>query len=300
MNFNNNLSDLISEIWNLQIIMIDSNAITIGTLLVGSTFLVIGIFVSRYLSRKTFQVLGTKFKVDRNARHTFESITFYILIFLSLIFSMKMANLPLTIFTVLGGAFAIGFGLGSQNLVNNFMSGLILMIERPIKIGDFVEVDDFYGEVETIGLRSTGIVTAGNRHIIVPNSFFLEKNVRNWTLTNYEVRLNIEVGIAYGSDTELAQKLLIQAANEEQMTLKNRAPEVWFSNFGDSSLNFKLLFWTRLRGINDRSIVESKLRFRIDRLFREGNICIAFPQRDVHLFLKDSIKVADDKRSQTP
>ena len=139
-----NFLDFIFEIWNLQILMIDQNAITIKTLFIGLTFFIIGVLISKYISSKTFKVLDRKFKVERNANHIFKSLTFYFFAFISLLFSMKMAHLPLTIFTVLGGAFAIGFGLGSQNLVNNFMSGLILMIERPVKIGDFVEIDNIF------------------------------------------------------------------------------------------------------------------------------------------------------------
>ena len=211
---------------------------------------------------------------------------------------MKMANIPLTVFTVIGGALAIGFGFGSQNVVNNFISGVILMVERPVKVGDFVDVDGVFGSVDEIGMRSTRIKTFGNKHMIVPNSYFLEKNVLNWTLTDHFVRLPLRVGIAYGSDTEKAKELLLHAAQACKKVLNHKEQKVYFMDFADNSLNFELLVWIHLKDVMDRVEIESELRFKIDHLFREAGIVIAFPQRDVHLMPSDqAIRVSIDQSS---
>ncbi len=275
---------LAKDIWNFPILTVENNSITLGTITVGIILLVLGVLLAKYLSRKISRKVLIKTALDQSIQHTLESVFFYVFLIFFSLFAMRMANLPITIFTVIGGALAIGIGFGSQNIVNNFISGIILMIERPIKVTDFIEVDGIFGVVEDIGTRSTVIRSFGNKHIIVPNSSFLEKNVLNWTYqSDNAVRLRIEVGVAYGSNTELVQKLLSEAVTKESRVLKHRDPLVLFSNFGDSALIFEVYFWVRLNDTMDRQIVESNIRFSIDQLFREHNVKIPFPQRDVHI-----------------
>ena len=169
------------------------------------------------------------------------------------------------------------------------------MVERPIKIGDFVEVEGIFGEIEYIGLRSTNVLAKGNRHIIVPNSSFLEKNVLNWTRFNRDIRIFISVGVAYGSPTDKVKELLIKAVQDEPRVNDSVEPLVFFRDFGADSLNFDVLFMIQLRSVLDRAVIESNIRFRIDQLFRDAGITIAFPQRDVHLYASDPISVRLDK-----
>jgi potassium efflux system protein len=197
--------------------------------------------------------------------------------------SLRIVNIPLTALAFVGGAVAIGVGFGSQNVVSNFISGVILLAERPIKLGDLVEVGGVYGSVERIGLRSTRIRTGDNIHVIVPNASFLESNVVNWTHTDERVRVSVEVGVAYGSATREVERVIREALAEHPRVEKSPDPVVLFTKFGDNSLEFRALFWIRMRRQLDRPSVESELRFRIDDLFREAGIVIAFPQRDVHL-----------------
>ena len=194
--------------------------------------------------------------------------------------------MPLTAFAFLGGAIAIGVGFGSQNIVNNFISGLILLAERPIRVGDLIQVDNLYGTVDNIGARSTKIRTGENLEIIVPNSTFLESNVFNLTLSSERLRTKVIVGLAYGSPTREAERLLIQAATNHNGVQKDIAPFVIFQDFGDNSLVFELHFWVRVRTIMARLRIESDIRYEIDRLFREAGITIAFPQRDIHFDAK--------------
>ncbi len=182
---------------------------------------------------------------------------------------------------------ALGVGFGSQNVINNFISGLILLAERPIKVGDLVQIDSLFGNVEEIGTRSTRIKTGANHEIIVPNSSFLESNVVNWTLSDDRIRTVVKVGVIYGSPTHEVTRLLTKAVQDHGMVLPKPDPILLFTDFGDNSLNFEIHFWIRMRSVMERLRIESDIRYKIDQLFCEAGLVIAFPQRDVHL---DSVK----------
>ena len=205
--------------------------------------------------------------------------------------ALRTVNFPLTAFTFAGGALAIGIGFGSQNIMNNFISGLILMLERPVRANDLVELENTHGVIEHIGARSTRIRATDGRHLIVPNSFFLENNVVNWTLSDDLIRTPLSVGVEYGSPTRLVQQLIHQALEENPKVLQKPKPIVIFSEFGDNSLNFDAHFWTRARSPMDVHQLCGDVRFRIDDLFREHDLVIAFPQRDVHLDSASPIEV---------
>jgi small-conductance mechanosensitive channel len=214
-------------------------------------------------------------------------MAFYVLLASFTLLALRMVSFPLTAFTVLGGALAIGLGFGSQNVMNNFISGLILMLERPVRAQDVIEVDGIPGTIEHIGARSTQIRSADGRHIIVPNSFFLESNVVNWTLADDVVRARVDVGVVYGSPTRTVDRLIRQVLDEHASILATPKPRILFAAFGDNSLNFEAYFWIRARSMMERMAIESDVRYRIDDLFREADLVIAFPQRDVHL---DSVR----------
>jgi small-conductance mechanosensitive channel len=201
--------------------------------------------------------------------------------------SLELTNVPLTIFTFLGGAVAIGVGFGSQNILNNFISGLILLAEQPIRVGDLIDIDGLSGNVEKIGARSTRVKTGANLEIIVPNSKFLESNVTNWTLSDTRMRTVVKVGVAYGSPTERVAAILKQAVDECPLALPAPEPIILFKDFGDNSLSFEVHFWIYVRTMMQARKIESDLRYIIDGLLRAADISIAFPQRDVHL---DTVK----------
>jgi potassium efflux system protein len=245
--------------------------------------LIIGfIFVKRII---LFWIRGLLLRIHMKETTTavIEKIINYIIVFLIVLFALRVVNIPLTLFTFLGGAVAIGVGFGAQNLINNFISGFIIMAEQPIKIGDLIEIEGSFAMVEEIGARCTRIRTGANVHILVPNSSFLEKNIINWTLSDKEVRAKVTIGVVYGSPVREAERIMLQVAEEHQRIRKVPKPFVLFNDFGDNALIFDLYFWIRMVRIMDRRIIESEIRFRIDELFREAGIVIAFPQRDVHL-----------------
>ncbi len=183
--------------------------------------------------------------------------------------------------TILAGAFGIGIGFGLQTIVNNFVSGLILLFERPLKVGDLVQLGDQWGTVRKLGLRATVVQTVDQSEIIVPNSDLVAQPVTNWTLSDRHARLTITVGVAYGSDVPRTMELLAEVARAHPLVLQEPAPQVFFMAFGASSLDFELRTW--LADIDKRFPVRSDLHREIDRRFREAGIEIAFPQRDLHL-----------------
>jgi small-conductance mechanosensitive channel len=212
-----------------------------------------------------------------------EKLIHYFLLLIIILFAMRIVNIPLTVFAYLGGAVAIGVGFGAQKLLNNFISGFILMAEQPVKVGDLVQINDQLGWIENIGVRATMVRTFSNIHILVPNSYFLENNIINWTHNDNIVRCEIRIGVAYGAPTDKVRDLLVLAAGDHGLVHAKPAPFVWLSDFGDNALSFDLLFWVTITSNVGRQQIESDVRFHIDRVFREAGIVIAFPQRDIHL-----------------
>lgn len=285
---NSDLFLAIKAIWSYKVYKIDNNFITMGSLIVGFICFIVGLYIAKKLSRKIGKLMAERGGVDRNVRNLIQSISFYIFVIISFLSALKFAHIPIAMFTVLGGALAIGVGFGTQNIVRNFISGVILMIEQPIKIGNFIEIDGFFGEVEKIGMRSTYVKTAKNSHVIVPNSTFLEKNVLNWTCFNTLVRSSISVGVAYGSDTDLVKKTLIEATETEKSISKVYPVSAFLIEFSDSALLFQLDFWINIKGLTGKKLAESNIRCSIDKLFKENNIEIPFPRRDIHLHKSDT------------
>jgi len=271
------------SIWRYEITSVDDRPITVGKIVVGVLVLVLGVFVSKLLVALVGRRVLPRLGLTEGGVAAVQSLVFYVLVLSFALLSLRVVNVPLTAFTLIGGALAIGIGFGSQNIMNNFISGLILLVERPIRVGDLIELVDLLGTVERIGLRSTRVRRSDNVEIIVPNSSFLEKNVTNWTLSDDRYRARVAVGVVYGSPVRDVTRLLQKVVDEHGKVLKKPEPIILFSDFGDNALLFEVHFWIRMRRLMDRRIVESDIRHRVDGMFREAGIVIAFPQRDVHL-----------------
>jgi potassium efflux system protein len=269
--------------WSYEITTSEDSPITPGKILIALFVVAAGYLLARiamrWLGRRAFPRLG----FDAGASNAFASLAFYAIQAIVFLLALRAVNIPLTAFAVVGGALALGIGFGSQAIVSNFISGLLLLAERPIRTGDLIEIGGVVGSVESIGLRSTRIRTPDNFHIIVPNASFLETNVINWTHEDPLIRVRIAVGVAYGSPIREVERLLIQASAEHPRTLKSPPPAVYFEDFGDSALAFEVRFWIRYDERTDRSLVRSEIRFRVNELFAENGIVIAFPQLDVHI-----------------
>lgn len=279
------------SIWFYKITEVDGDIVSIGSVVLAILLAFIGFIISRFTSSVISRMLTQRFNCDEGASAAIRTISFYILLCTFTLLALRAVNFPLAVFTVLGGALAIGIGFGSQNVMNNFISGLILLIERPVRIKDVVEIEGNHGVIENMGARSTQIRSMDGRHIVVPNSFFLQNNLINWTLSDDLIRTKVSVGVAYGSDTELVEKCILQSVNNEPEVHMDPPPTVIFESFGDNSLNFDVYFWVHARSPMGVRKVASRLRFTIDRIFRENNIVIAFPQRDVHLDISQPLNI---------
>ncbi|MGE3180197.1 MAG: mechanosensitive ion channel domain-containing protein [Phycisphaerae bacterium] len=275
--------DTTRKIWSYELTSLQDHPITVSKVVIGLILLIFGTLFARIIARTIGTRLLPRMGLNEGAAAAIQSLLFYLFLLTVVMFSLRIVNVPLTAFTILGGALAIGVGFGSQAVLNNFISGLILLAERPIRVGDLVRVDDATGAVAHIGPRSTRLRSPENIDYVIPNSFFLEKSVVNWTLYDDRFRTCVTVGVAYGSPTREVAKLLRKAVEEHGKVLETPAPIILFSEFGDNSLNFEVHFWVKMRRFMDRRIIESDIRFRVDSLFREAGITIAFPQRDIHL-----------------
>jgi small-conductance mechanosensitive channel len=273
--------------WNYEIATVDDRPITVRKVAAALLLVLIGMVVSRWLSRLLGRRVLPRLGMNAGAATALGSIGFYVLVASFAFLALDMVNIPLTVFTFLGGAAAIGIGFGSQSILNNFISGLILLAEQPIRVGDLVDIGGLCGNVEKIGARSTRIRTGSNLEIVVPNSKFLEGEVTNWTLSDTRMRSVVKVGVAYGSPPSAVDRLLRQAVEECPEILHDTEPIVLFSDFGDNALLFEVHFWLQVRSTMEARKAESSLRHRIDRLMGDANIPIAFPQRDIHV---DAIK----------
>jgi small-conductance mechanosensitive channel len=269
--------------WAYEVSEAGDSPITVGKIVLAIALIVFGLIGARLVSRLLEKRLLPGFGLDRGASHAFAELVFYALLVIVFLFSLRVVSIPITAFAVVGGALAIGVGFGSQNVVNNFISGIILLAERPIKIGDLVQVDQTYGNVERIGLRSTRVRTGQNIHVIVPNATFLETNVVNWTLSDARVRIMVAVGVAYGSPTREVETRIRVAVEGIEAILPRPEPIVLFKEFGDNALHFEVHFWVRIRHQMEGFKIESDLRYAIDDSFREAGIVIAYPQRDLHV-----------------
>ncbi|WP_226669886.1 mechanosensitive ion channel family protein [Metabacillus litoralis] len=241
--------------------------------------------VSKISTSVLLPTIYSRYNLDRGMRFTFDRIIHYAIMIIAIIISLTTVGIDLSALTVFAGIISVGIGFGLQNIASNFISGIILLFERPIKVGDRVIVDDIIGDVEKINMRATIIKTLNNEHIIVPNSYFLEEKVVNRSFADPRLRLVIPIGVAYGTDVEKVREYLLQVAAQESevspVVLKTPDPFVNFVGFGESSLDFELFVW--IADPNQFIVIKSNLNFRINSILSENNIEIPFPQRDLHL-----------------
>lgn len=286
------LSRVFLVIWNAELFSAGGNPIQLNQLILAALIILIGIWISRKVAWVVKRRVSRIQRVNSHAAAMVQTVVFNALVVLIILAAMPIAGIPTTIFTVLGGAVAIGIGFGAQNLFNNLISGLIIMLEQPIRMGDIVQVGEHEGLIEAINNRCTNIRRSDGVDLLVPNSTFLEQPVINWTLNNRDIRGSMVVGVAYGSPTDRVAQLLRQCVDEHTRIHERPEPLVLFQEFGDNALTFETFFWARISRPMDLKKIQSDLRFRFDELCRENDICIAFPQRDVHL---DTLKPLEVK-----
>lgn len=291
----------ISKSFDRELTEIGGESITVRKIFYLLVILIVGLAGGHIAIRFIRMFLQDRWKLESNVVLIFEKLSHYFWFIIVIYFALNYVNIPLTIFTFLGGAIALGIGFGAQNLINNFLCGLILMGEQPIRIGDWVDVDGQTGIITNIGARASRLKLFSGIDMLIPNSKFLENNVINWTLSDKNLRLKITIGVAYGSPTRDVARLMMRAVTEHGLVLEEPEPKVIFEEFGDSALQFSAFFWVEITPFSDTRVVMSDIRHRIDKLFREADITIAYPQRDLHLDSIAPIEVRllkDDKDSK--
>ena len=276
-----------------------TRGITVGKIVLGVIGLGAGYFIAKTVARLVRARLGRRFSVEIARAAFLEKVIFYFLLVLVVLATLNWLRIPLTAFAFLGGAIAIGVGFGAQTLMNNFISGLILLAEQRIKVGDLIDVDGHLGRVINLGTRCSRVRKFDGVDVLVPNSYLLEKNVVNWTLSDSHHRYDFIVGVAYGTPTELVMSTLTSAVEAQPDVLKEPAAAVAFEAFGDNALTFHIFFWLDI-GRADALKVGTEIRLRIDRLCREAGIEMAYPQRDIHLHAAEPIAVRIENSEATP
>lgn len=223
-----------------------------------------------------------KTHLDLGARVAIGTIVRYVVLLVGTLIIVQTVGINLTTLNVLAGAVGIGVGFGLQNVASNFISGLIILFERPVKVGDRIQVGEVDGKVTAIGARAPTVRTNDNITIIVPNSKFISENVVNWSFANQSVRFRVPIGVAYDSDLNLVKKLLLEVADENADVLKEPKAAVRLIEFGDSSIDLQLWIWTTEK-LQRKAVLISNLNFAIWEKFRANDIEIPFPQTDLHI-----------------
>ncbi|HDT12917.1 MAG TPA: mechanosensitive ion channel family protein [Candidatus Aminicenantes bacterium] len=271
----------LSKFLKTTLVTINQTPITPASLIVFTLIVLASVFVTRILTRLLFDRLLRKFGIKEGILYTLRRLTEYTLILVGVIIAFQFVGIDLSGLAVIFGLLSVGIGFGLQNITANFVAGLVLLFERPIKVGDRIMVGDVEGDVEEIGIRSTKIRTLNNVSIIVPNSQFTSSNIVNWSHGDPRVRLDIDVGVSYGSDLDLVLQSLKEVALENPKVLEEPEPDVLLREFGDSSWNMRLRLWIdNPRGHHG---IRSDINGAIVRKFREKGIEIPFPQRDLHV-----------------
>jgi small-conductance mechanosensitive channel len=265
--------------WNAPLPGISLSLVQIFLLV---ALLIVVFWVSSRTKRFLFNRFLVESGLDRSLQYAIAQIVSNLVLVIGIFIVLENTGIHLGALTVFAGAVGVGVGFGLQNIASNFISGLVILAERPITIGDRVEVAGIIGQVQQIRARSTVLVTNDNIATIVPNTKFIDSPVTNWTYGDPRVRFRLPVGVAYGSDVEKVSEALIAAGSENPHTLKDPAPSVFFDGFGDNALNFELVVWSSEMSHRPRRF-RSDLNFSIERKLREAGIEIPFPQRDLHI-----------------
>jgi len=270
------------------------STITLSSILTLLLLLILVLVLERVFRRVLVERVLSRTHFDPALRFAIGKISGYLFIALGFVLALNNAGLNISSLTVLAGAIGVGLGFGLQNIISNFFSGLIILAERPVAIGDRIEVGGVAGMVTRINMRSSTVVTNDNITIIVPNSDFISNAVTNWSHGDPKVRLRVPFGVAYGSDIPLLKKVMLEVANQHPAVLKEPPPSVFFVGFGESSLDFELGVWTIDMAHNPLRF-KSELYYAIEDTLRKNKIEIPFPQRDLHLRSGQFVRPAGDE-----
>lgn len=265
--------------------------VTLGMLLRALLFFLIGYWIASQIARRIQASLVTRGHIAEAQAKTLRNWAMIVVGVFLAIGTLSFLKIPLTVFAFFGGALAIGLGFGTQTLIKNFISGIIVLAERKVRVGDILDVDGVIGTVVEVNTRSSVIRGADDVETMIPNSLFLENRVTNWTLSSSKMRRSLRVGVAYGTEPQTVMAILTESAARHGLICKHPEPFAVFEDFGDNALVFSLYFWIELGGSTNPMIIGSDLRLMIEKRFTEAGIGIPFPQRDMHLTTDKPIQV---------
>ncbi|BDD04099.1 mechanosensitive ion channel family protein [Aureibacter tunicatorum] len=281
--------DFLKMIWSYCIAMLDykfidsaSHQVSFGSVLNFLVALVILYLFAENLRRILIKRVLTRFEKLKSYSSTVAAVMKYTILVIGFFIIAQSLGINLSSIYVLFGSLGVGIGIGLQNIAENLISGVIIFFERPLKVGDRVEVDDIVGQIQDIGPRATTVLTNDNISVIVPNSRFVSNLVINWSHNDSKVRFHFPVGVSYKEDPDRVKTVLLEILSNHKDILDHPKPEIWFTNYGDSSLDFEIVVWTETM-TNVPKVLKSELYFEIFKKFSEYNIEIPFPQRDLHL-----------------
>ena len=273
--------DLFNGVLNYRLFDLNQTPITLASLFLFAAVVMVFFLFSRLLNRGILKRILARFQIEEGIGFTLVRISHYIVMIIGLIIAFQFVGVDLTGLTMIFGLLSVGIGFGLQNVTSNFIAGLILLFERPIRVGDRISVGDTEGNVSAINMRATTVQSLKNISIIVPNSEFIASNVVNWSHGDPKIRLDIEVGVSYGSDIDLVIKALREVAEAHPRVRTDPRPDVLLNKFGDSSWDMELRVW--IDEPRRLYVIRSEINIAIVRKFREYNIEIPFPQRDIHV-----------------
>lgn len=288
------LPEFVSKIINYKLFTLNQTPITLASLVVFVVIFVAFVILSRVVTKLLGAKLLSRTQLDRGLQYTLERITTYTLIVIGAIIAFQFIGIDLSGLAVIFGLLSVGLGFGLQNVASNFVSGLILLFERPIKVGDRVTVGNTEGDVLEINMRATTIRSTNNISIIVPNADFISQPVINWSHGDKKIRLDVAVGVSYDSDLETVMRCLHEVAEEHERVMKKPEPRVHLIRFGDSSWDMELRCWIPSPKLH--SWVRSELHCAIVEKFRENKIEIPYPQRDLHVRSSVTVPVGNKPR----
>jgi len=277
----------IIEFMSITIAQIGNAPLTMGGLLGSIAVLIVGLWIARNIRHLVHNVIAPRFDIHPSTGFALSAVIFYIIVTATLMITLSFLGFDLSNLAIVAGALSVGIGLGLQNIANNFVSGLLLLFDRSIKVGDYIELGNGErGTIEQIRVRSTIIRTNDDDEVIVPNSHFLSESVTNWTLSEDLHRMHIPFGVAYGSDVDKLYTLiegLARTLPDVKLDDPERLPRLWFTAMADSALNFELILWVKPPATMRLHGTTSVFLRAIHKALNENNFEIPFPQRDVHI-----------------
>lgn len=272
---------------NFRLLEIGGNVLTVGGIAGSLAVVLVMVVLSRLIARSIKRFGVRSGKGNTASFYTVSRIIHYLLLAIGIVWALDALGIPVSKFTVFAGALGVGLGFGLQQIFNNFVSGLILLFDRSLKVGDFVQLDDnTRGVVKAINIRFTRITTSDNIDMLVPNSEFVSKRVTNWTYHSMNRRLRVSFGVGYGVDKELVKKAALEAAARVPFTLEEpprRVTQVWLNRFGESSVEFILAVWLSEAAARRNTSVRAAYMWELDTAFKKYGIETPFPQRDLRL-----------------